>query len=668
VPLNETAPDGFAEWHAIDGEAAQSGFGDFIGNDEDGFDGDLDRTFGLPVIPSATYFVDDGGTGACSIYGNLGGQAVAGDVREPIQAGVTGQCYDTVLAGIEGGCYDAVIAGVAAQCEYAGGVANTVYGGCVEQATGDDFAASCAYYGVTASVAGACEAAGGPATAEESIAMGLGGMTCTDIGASYDAACGGDCGCAAGAAAASCEDSAGGSLCCLAGGIGAAATPTCEDFAGSFTEDTLNGYAVDLTGATCPDTAAGLQAGYDAGDEGTLAYLNSIAAGVVGMSCPDYGAYFIGSCVAGVDVATDVYVMDPSGASATWGNFVTAHGVIAQQCVPGCVAYVMANYGYDEASATGYCMGDGVGACGAYFTDDSGYDMDVACLADGDIMDCSGRLSFHYTPTCIPEIEVRQVVIEFNELGGECANDGDSNNDGNLNVLDVVGTVAHILGNGSLSDDGVCNADSNADGSLNVLDVVLTVNVILGNARIADATDIEINKSSNEVTFDANGYVGAIQMTLTHSDDFSIELTKDALVADYNTDGNTTTLIVVNPETANLFTATGVFTIDEVMASSDGNSYMNVEMNMPAAYTISDAYPNPFNPSTAIDIALDTDANVSVKVFNIMGQLVDVITEGNLSAGAHSVAWDASQIASGVYFINTEIGTDLSVQKVMLVK
>ena len=56
------------------------------------------------------------------------------------------------------------------------------------------------------------------------------------------------------------------------------------------------------------------------------------------------------------------------------------------------------------------------------------------------------------------------------------------------------------------------------------------------------------------------------------------------------------------------------------------------------------------------------------KVLAAFGQLVDVITEGNLNAGSHSVAWDASQVSSGVYFINTEIGSDLSVQKVMLVK
>jgi hypothetical protein len=421
VPLNETSPDGFAEWHAIDGPASESGFGDFIGNDEDGYDGDLDRTFGLPVIPSATYFNDDGGTGACSVYGTLGGQAVAGDVTGPIADGVTGQCYDTVLAEIEGGCYDAVVAGVTAQCDAVGGVANTVYGGCVEQAYGDDFAAGCAYYGVTAAVAMACEDAGGPATVEESIAMGLGGMTCTDIGASYDAACGGNCECAAGAAATSCEDSAGTSLCCLAGGIGAATYADCSEFAGSLSEDYLNDLALGMNGATCPDTAAYYAAMYAAGDPGVTAELDAMAAGVVGMSCPDYGAYFISSCVAGVDVATDVYVMDPSGASAAYSNFVTAHGVLAQQGAATCAAY-----GMDVAT----CIGAGYFDA-AWLTDDGAYNMDPSCLADFDPSDCSGRLMFHFTPTCIPEIEVRQVVIEFNELGGECANDGDSNNESN---------------------------------------------------------------------------------------------------------------------------------------------------------------------------------------------------------------------------------------------
>jgi hypothetical protein len=57
-----------------------------------------------------------------------------------------------------------------------------------------------------------------------------------------------------------------------------------------------------------------------------------------------------------------------------------------------------------------------------------------------------------------------------------------------------------------------------------------------------------------------------------------------------------------------------------------------------------------------------------VKVFNVMGQLVDTVTEGQLTEGTHAISWDASTVASGVYFINTEVGSSLSSQKVMLLK
>ena len=620
VPLNDFAPDGFAEWHAIDGNASESGLGDQLGNDEDGFDGDFDRTFGLPVIPSATYFTGNDGCdvgGALPWATNLGAQPVAGDV--------TGVLTDGVVAG----CYGSVIAGVSAQCTAAGGVENTVYGGCVEQASSADFAAACAYYGVEASVAQACLDAGGPAESNPDVA---GGLTCYDLAAQYAAGSGGDCAVAAGLASQDCATSNGLSLCCLAGGIGAATYASCDEFAGSFELDTLDGLALELTGATCVDTGAGWAA----------------------------------NCIAGVDVATDVWVMNPDETYAYWSQFVTWNAVQFGACYGACVASgADGMYTPGSAEAHGYCGGV---ECASWLVDDSANAFDPACLGDGDPSDCAGRWSFHFNPTCIPEIEVRQVVIEFNELGGECANSGDSNEDGSLNVMDVVATVAHILGNGTLTEGGTCEADSNADGTLNVMDVVLTVNTILGNTRAADATSVMINKSANEVSFDANGYVGAIQMTLTHGDDFSINLTDEALIADYNTEDNKTTVIVVNPETTDLFAASGMFTIDEVLASSDGYNYVNVEMNMPISYTISDAYPNPFNPTTSIDIALDTDANVSVKVFNIMGQLVDVISEGNLTAGAHSVAWDASQVSSGVYFVNTEVGSETNVQKIMLVK
>ena len=51
-----------------------------------------------------------------------------------------------------------------------------------------------------------------------------------------------------------------------------------------------------------------------------------------------------------------------------------------------------------------------------------------------------------------------------------------------------------------------------------------------------------------------------------------------------------------------------------------------------------------------------------------MGQLIDTVSEVQMSEGTHAITWNASTLASGVYFINTEVGTSLSTQKVMLLK
>ena len=154
-------------------------------------------------------------------------------------------------------------------------------------------------------------------------------------------------------------------------------------------------------------------------------------------------------------------------------------------------------------------------------------------------------------------------------------------------------------------------------------------------------------------------------MTINHGDDFSIKMTEEAMVADYRTEGNSTTLMVVDPNSDELFVAEGDFTIETVVAAANG-AY--IDISVPTAFSVSNAYPNPFNPTTSLNINLDTDSHVSVKVFNVMGQLVDVVTEGQMAVGSHSISWDASTVASGVYFINTEVGSSLSSQKVMLLK
>lgn len=75
---------------------------------------------------------------------------------------------------------------------------------------------------------------------------------------------------------------------------------------------------------------------------------------------------------------------------------------------------------------------------------------------------------------------------------------------------------------------------------------------------------------------------------------------------------------------------------------------------LPRDFCLDQNYPNPFNPSTSIEFYLPKSATVSLKIYNIAGQLVKTLLEGNIMAGDHSVNWDGTnnkgaKTASGVY-------------------
>ncbi len=82
---------------------------------------------------------------------------------------------------------------------------------------------------------------------------------------------------------------------------------------------------------------------------------------------------------------------------------------------------------------------------------------------------------------------------------------------------------------------------------------------------------------------------------------------------------------------------------------------------LPSAFEVRQNYPNPFNPTTTISFDLPKSGAVKVTVYNVLGQIVEVISDGALSAGAHSVVWNGtdesgSTVASGMYLY--EIVTD----------
>ncbi len=81
-----------------------------------------------------------------------------------------------------------------------------------------------------------------------------------------------------------------------------------------------------------------------------------------------------------------------------------------------------------------------------------------------------------------------------------------------------------------------------------------------------------------------------------------------------------------------------------------------------------DAYPNPFNPSTNVRLSLATHENVRVAVYNVYGEIVDEIHSGPLAAGFHHFSYHPSGLASGVYFIHMNAGSQRLVRRIIIVQ
>ncbi|MCC7261968.1 MAG: T9SS type A sorting domain-containing protein [Candidatus Latescibacteria bacterium] len=88
----------------------------------------------------------------------------------------------------------------------------------------------------------------------------------------------------------------------------------------------------------------------------------------------------------------------------------------------------------------------------------------------------------------------------------------------------------------------------------------------------------------------------------------------------------------------------------------------------PASLLVAQNAPNPFNPSTTIAYTLDQGAEVTITVFNMIGHQVAVLQHEHLPAGTHAVKWDASGLASGVYFYRIQAGAFSETRKMLLSK
>jgi hypothetical protein len=144
------------------------------------------------------------------------------------------------------------------------------------------------------------------------------------------------------------------------------------------------------------------------------------------------------------------------------------------------------------------------------------------------------------------------------------------------------------------------------------------------------------------------------------------------IAADFDQDGNTDIAIVSRTP----FGGDSLFVLYNLggFNQTTGVEINNLSNETPDKFELSQNYPNPFNPSTKINFELPTESNVKIFVYNILGQKVRELVNSQMSSGVHTIDFDASSLASGIYIYTIEAktisgeGNFITAKKMLLLK
>jgi hypothetical protein len=93
---------------------------------------------------------------------------------------------------------------------------------------------------------------------------------------------------------------------------------------------------------------------------------------------------------------------------------------------------------------------------------------------------------------------------------------------------------------------------------------------------------------------------------------------------------------------------------------------LSQDLEIPREFSLSQNYPNPFNPSTTIEFALPKSAFVTLRVYDVLGRQVGELVNEKLAPGNYKTQWNASGLASGVYFYRLQAGEFVQTRKLLL--
>jgi hypothetical protein len=223
--------------------------------------------------------------------------------------------------------------------------------------------------------------------------------------------------------------------------------------------------------------------------------------------------------------------------------------------------------------------------------------------------------------------------------------------------------------------------DINADGYvLSLSDFILMIRVMLHDASAipkptpgSDLATIYAVTKGNEVKVSTNANLGAALFVFQGDVKVNTSLKNVQGVVD----GQTRVLVYMSSGagiTGELLTAEAK-PISVEAVDNFGRSVKTTIVNraVPTAFSLNANYPNPFNPTTNISFGLPIDSRVSLKIYNVAGQLVRTLVNETMVAGTHTVTWDGTnsngeKVASGIYFYKLNAGDFSKTMKMVMTK
>jgi hypothetical protein len=274
-------------------------------------------------------------------------------------------------------------------------------------------------------------------------------------------------------------------------------------------------------------------------------------------------------------------------------------------------------------------------------------------------------------------VPVRDVSFNNGCVFIACADAIDARGDINLNnvaneIADAVlysNYFIYSIGVFTINTEGqIAASDVNADGlALSVADLVYLIRIIVGDAlpypKLAPVNAKVIN-DKGIVSVDAE--MGAALVVIEGN--VQAQLLAENMEMISNFDGSNTRVLVYSLE-GNSFSGDFLNANGEIVSvelgSADGAT-VNAKV-IPANFELAQNYPNPFNPSTNVSFSVPYNSDVTLTIYNVTGQKVTEFS-GSYEAGIHTITWDASSNASGIYFYKINAGDFSDTKKMVLLK